>query len=151
MFAPKKILVPTDFSEFSDKALAHAVDIAKQHNSTIYLLHVIGLLRQCAADYCIPDDAMEVMRRESSRFAREMIAQQVEKVGKTDGVEIITDIREGAPTYEEILKEQRARDVDLIVIASHGKTGLLDHLMGSVADKVTRGATCPVFLIRGPK
>ena len=151
MFAPKKILVPTDFSEFSDNALAQAVDIGRQHKSTIYLFHALGILRQCAADYCIPTDTMEDMRRESLKFATEMIGRQVEKVGKTDGVEIITDIREGGPIYEEILKEQKARGVDLIVIASHGKTGLLNHLMGSVADKVTKGATCPVYLIRVPK
>ena len=151
MFAPKKILVPTDFSEFSDNALAQAVDIARQHKSTIYLLHVLGIMRQCAADYCIPTATLEDMRRESIKFAREMIQKQVEKVGKTNGIEIITDIREGAPTYEEILKEQKAKNADLIVIASHGKTGLLHHLMGSVADKVTKGATCPVYLVRGPK
>ncbi len=94
MFAPKKILVPTDFSEFSDNALAHAVDIAGQHKSTIYLLHVLGVLRQCASEYCLPADTFEDIRKESIRFAQEMIQKQVEKVGKTDGIEIITDVRE---------------------------------------------------------
>ncbi len=151
MFAPKKILVPTDFSEFSDNALAHAVDIARQHKSTIYLLHVLDVVKQCAADYCLPADTLAAMRREGIKFAKEMIRQQVAKVGNTDGIEIISDVREGAPTYEEILMEQKAREVDLIVIASHGRTGLLHHLMGSVADKVTRSATCPVYLIKGPR
>lgn len=80
-----------------------------------------------------------------------MIQQQVEKIGKPNGIEIVTDIREGIPVYEKILEEQKAKDIDLIVIASHGTTGLLHHLIGSVADKVTKSATCPVYLVRGPK
>ncbi|MBK7550265.1 MAG: universal stress protein [Syntrophaceae bacterium] len=54
MFTPKSILVPTDFSEHSDRAVRQAVDIAEQHNSKIYLLHVVDRLQQCAIDYCIP-------------------------------------------------------------------------------------------------
>ena len=151
MFAPKKILVPTDFSDFSDNALAQAVDIARQHKSTIYLLHVIGVLRQCSFDYCLPDAMVEDIRRESIASAQEMMQTQIGKVGKPSDVEIVTDIRESGFTYEEILSEQKAKNVDLIVIASHGKTGLLHHLIGSVADKVTRSATCPVYLVRGTK
>jgi len=146
MFAPKKILVPTDFSEFSDNALAQAVDIARQHKSTIYLLHVLVVQ---AYDYNVPGNILEDIRRESIKSAHEMIQQQVEKIGKPKGIKIVTDIREGIPVYEEILKEQKAKDIDLIVIASHGRTGLLHHLMGSVAEKVTGGATCPVYLVRG--
>jgi len=150
MFAPKKILVPTDFSEFSDNALAEAVDIARQYESTIYLLHVFGLVQQCFDNYCMSADILENLRREGLSYANEMIRQQIEKTGKTDKIDIVTDIIEGSPAYEEILNEQRAKGIDLIVIASHGKTGLLHHF-GSVADKVTRGATCPVYLVKGSK
>jgi nucleotide-binding universal stress UspA family protein len=148
MFTPKKILVPTDFSEFSDNALAQAVDIARQYKSTIYLLHVL-VVQEYA--YYLPGSILEDIRRESIKSAQKMIQQQVEKIGKPNGVEIVTDIREGIPVYEEILEEQKAKDIDLIVIASHGTTGLLHHLIGSVADKVTKSATCPVYLVRGPK
>ncbi len=151
MFAPKKILVPTDFSEFSDKALADAVDIARQYDSTIYLLHVVGIMRMCASDYCMSADTLEDMRKETIKFARDTMGQQIEKTGKTDGIKIITDVREGVPTYAEILEEQKEKGVDLIVIASHGKTGIIEHLMGSVADRVTRHATCPVYLVRPRK
>jgi universal stress protein A len=147
MFAPKKILVPTDFSEFSDHALAQAMDIARQYGSTIYLLHVLGIVQQCSNDYCLPADILEGVQREATRSAQEMIQQQIERIGNANEVKMITDIHEGGPTYREILTEQKAKEIDLIVIASHGKTGLLHHL-GSVADKVTRGATCPVYLVR---
>ena len=148
MFAPKKILVPTDFSKFSDNALAQAVDIARQYKSTIYLLHVLVVQPY---EYYIPGNILADIREESIKSAQKMIQQQIEKVGKPKGIEIVTDIRDGIPAYEEILKEQKARDIDLIVIASHGATGLLHHLIGGVADKVTRSATCPVYLVRGPK
>ena len=151
MFAPRKILVPTDFSEHSDSALAQAVDIARQYKSTIYLLHVLGVVRQCVADYCMSPELLEDVRKEAMRFAREMIRAQIEKIGTPSDIEIIPDIREGTPPHEEILKAQKERDIDLIVIASHGKTGVLHHLMGSVTDKVTRSAECPVYLVRSPQ
>jgi universal stress protein A len=96
-------------------------------------------------------DAVEDVRRESIKSVQEMMQKQIEKAGKTNEIEIVTDIREGSPVYEEILNEEKAKAVDLIVIASHGKTGLLHRLMGSVADKVTKGATCPAYLVRRPR
>jgi len=66
MFAPKNILVPTDFSEHSDRALAEAVDIARRHKARIYLLHVLGVVRQCVSDYCMPADLLEDVRADRS-------------------------------------------------------------------------------------
>jgi nucleotide-binding universal stress UspA family protein len=60
---------------------------------------------------------------------------------------VVFDVRSGIP-YEEILKEQQERKADLIVIASHGRTGLLKSLIGSVAERVMREAKCPVLLVR---
>jgi len=95
MFAPKNILVPTDFSEHSDRALAEAVDIARQHKARIYLLHVLGVVRQCVSDYCMPADLLEDVREEAMRSTREMIRSQIEKVGPPTDTEIIPDIGEG--------------------------------------------------------
>lgn len=144
MFSPKTILVPTDFSEYSDVALEYAVDIAKQNNAKIYLLHVIGVIRQCAADYCFDDETMKELEQKSIDSSKEMIQKQMDKF---KGIEIIPDIKKGTP-YEEILIEQEGKKMDLIVIASHGRSGLLSHLIGSVAEKVARGAKCPVLLLR---
>jgi nucleotide-binding universal stress UspA family protein len=148
MFTPKKILVPTDFSKFSTNALKQAVDIAKQHKSRIYLLHVIGIIQTCAVDYCLDQATLDQLEQKSSDSSRVMMAKQIKKVVKGEGVEIIPVVRKGTP-YEEILKEQQEKKIDLIVIASHGSTGLLHHLMGSVAAKVTKGATCPVLVAKG--
>jgi nucleotide-binding universal stress UspA family protein len=147
MFAPKKILVPTDFSKFSTNALKQAVDIAKQHKSKIYLLHVIGIIQTCVVDYCFDKATIDQLEQKSIGSSDAMMEKQIKKAVKSEGVEIIPVVRKGTP-YEEILKEQQEKKIDLIVIASHGSTGLLHHLMGSVAAKVTKGAKCPVLLAK---
>jgi universal stress protein A len=147
MFSPKKILVPTDFSKFSANALKKAVDIAKQHNSKIYLLHVIGIIQTCAIDYCLDEATILQLEAKSTDSSKTMMEKQIRKAARDKDIEIVSEVRKGTP-YEEILKEQQEKKIDLIVIASHGSTGLLHHLMGSVASKVTKGAKCPVLLVK---
>jgi universal stress protein A len=147
MFAPKNILVPTDFSEYSDKALQQAMDIAKQYSSKIYLLHVVGLVIQCTMDYCLDPKTSTLVERETITAAKKMIQDQLGKFPDSKSVDIVADIRTGTP-YEEILKAQQEKKADLIVIASHGQTGLMRHLIGSVAEKVMRQSKCPVLLVK---
>ena len=146
MFAPKNILVPTDFSEYSDKALKKAVEIASEHKSKIYLLHVVDEIMQCAVDYCLDISLVKQVEKQSLGFAREKLQKEVEKFAQSKGIQIIVDVKMG-DTYETILKEQKDKRIDLIVIASRGKKGLIHHL-GSIADKVMRGAKCPVMLVK---
>jgi nucleotide-binding universal stress UspA family protein len=147
MFAPKKILVPTDFSKFSDDALKQAYDIAKQYKAKIYLLHVIDVVQTCAVDYCLDKQTIDMLEKKSADASKEMMQKQIKKVVKSTDVEILYDVKKGTP-YEEILKEQQSKKIDVIVIASHGRRGLLGHLMGSVAEKVARKAKCPVVLVK---
>jgi universal stress protein A len=137
MFAPKKILVPTDFSKFSEEALKEAYDIAKQYKAKIYLLHVIDVIQQCTVDYCMDQKTLESLDKQIIQASADMMEKQIKKVAKSKDVEIISDVKKGTP-YEEILKEQQAKKIDLIVIASHG----------SVAERVTRAAKCPVILVK---
>jgi len=146
MFAPKNILVPTDFSEYSDKALKKAVDIALQHKSKIYVLHVVDEVMQCAVDYCLDITLVKQIEKQSLKFAKEKLQKEVDELAQSKGIQIVVDVKMG-DTYETILKEQKDKRIDLIVIASHGKKGLIHHL-GSVADKVMRGAKCPVMLVK---
>jgi universal stress protein A len=149
MFAPKKILVPTDFSVYADKALKQAIDIAKQNKSKIYLLHVIDDgFKNCASDYCIDESTLEKIHKDSIKSAMEKLQQESKKVMDTvSGLEIICEAKRGIP-YEKILKEQEDKGIDLIVIATHGKTGILENLLGGVVDKVIKRAKCQVLLIR---
>ncbi|KUG22344.1 hypothetical protein ASZ90_007883 [hydrocarbon metagenome] len=149
MFAPKKILVPTDFSAYADNALRQAIDIAKQNKAKIYLLHVIDDgFQQCAVDYCLNEGDVQKILKDSIKNAKEKLQQEAKKVtDNNSSIEIVYDARRGIP-YEEILKEQEEKGIDLIVIASHGKTGILKNLMGGVVDKVMKRAKCQVLLVR---
>lgn len=66
---------------------------------------------------------------------------------KSKKVKVLFDIKKGMPA-ETILREEKAKKIDLIVIASHGKSGILKQLIGSVADKVVKGAKCPVVVVK---
>ncbi|MBI5603717.1 MAG: universal stress protein [Deltaproteobacteria bacterium] len=147
MFAPKNILVPTDFSEYSDKSLQEAMDIANQYHSKIHLLHVAEMVIHCTVDYCLDPQTVTQVENETIQASKKMMQDQVAKFQKSNAVEIITEIRKGTP-YEEILKDQQEKNIDLIVIASHGQTGLMRYLVGSVAEKVLRHSKSPVLLVR---
>jgi universal stress protein A len=122
----KKILVPTDFSEYSDMALRAAIEIAKQQSTSIYLLHVTEA-RQTTDE-------------------KERMQAQIDKFPDAESVEIIPDIRKGV-YYEEILKMQAEREIDLIVIASQGTTKSLSFLKRDMAKKVVKKAKCAVMVI----
>jgi nucleotide-binding universal stress UspA family protein len=147
MFAPKSILVPTDFSEYSDRAIKQAVDIAEQNNAKIYLIHVVDALQQCAIDYCIPLEVMQKVQSDSEKEAAKKMQEEANKILQSKKIEVAFDVKSGTP-YEAILQEQQERKADLIVIASHGRTGILKSLIGSVAERVMREAKCPVLLVR---
>ena len=97
MFAPKNILVPTDFSEFSDRALKEAVDIAVQNKSRINLLHVVDKLQPCAVDYCIKEEVLMAVEKESIRASQEKMQKEVAKIAKEQKLDIVFDIKIGNP------------------------------------------------------
>ncbi len=145
MFTPKSILVPTDFSEYSDQALSEAVDIASQNKAKIYLLHVLDEIIQCAVDYCLDVSLVKQAEEQSMKFAEEKLQKEVQAIG-AKGVEIVFDIKKG-DAAKTILAEQEDKKIDLIVMAAHGRKGFLHHL-GSVTDKVMTNAKCPVLLAK---
>lgn len=148
MLKPTKILVPSDFSDFSDKALRQGLDIALQYGAKVYLLHVIHEeVRQCVDFYCISLEAVKEMEDQMVTSAREQLQKQLAKFPQAREVEVVADIRKGVP-YEEILREGQERGIDLIVIASLGRTGIGKYLIGSVSRNVLKGSTCPVLLTK---
>jgi nucleotide-binding universal stress UspA family protein len=149
MFTPKKILVPTDFSESADKAVEHAADIAARFNAKVVVLHVVEEnVRQCAidylVDYCISDDFVTQFEREIMKTSNERLQKQIVNI-KGAKVDIEYEIKKGEPA-DVILDEQVKLGADLIVIASHGKAGAAKHAIGGVTDKVVRTAACNVMV-----
>lgn len=145
MFSPKNILVPTDFSDLSDKALGIACDLAREHHSSLRLLHVVEVVQQCVADYCLDGAVVADVQSKIVESATDMMQKQIARVAPSD-VEVLSDLQQGVP-HREILRAQEAYAIDLIVIASHGKRGILGHL-GSVTDKVARAAKCAVLVAK---
>jgi universal stress protein A len=148
MFNPTKILVPTDFSEYSDKALQQALDIAKQYHSRVYLLHVIhSEIQRCHVDYCLSDEQMEQFKKQMADGAYEALKKQTDKFPEAKEVEVTTEVKQGTP-YDAILKEEQEKGIDLIVIAPRGRTGITKYHMGGNALNVLKGAKCPVLLAK---
>jgi universal stress protein A len=147
MLRPTKILVPTDFSEYSDKALKQALDIGRQYKAKVYLLHVIPNMALYAVDYAISIDAVVAAENQAREASSESITQQLAKYPQSKEVETQTSIVTGAPA-ETILNFAEEQGIDLIVIASLGRSGIGKYLIGGVARNILKGATCPVLLTK---
>jgi nucleotide-binding universal stress UspA family protein len=146
MLSVRNILVPTDFSNYAEKALDLAVDIAKRNKAKITLLHVIDPVQQCVADYCLPDEVVRSIMDKSVSETKAHFRKEAERFEK-DGVQIVPDIKEGVP-YVEILNEQKDKRSDLIVMSAHGRTGLKKYFIGSVTDRVVNAAPCDVVVVK---
>ena len=148
MLRPTKILVPTDFSDYSDKALKQALDIAKQYNAKVFLFHVIPReVNRCVADVCLGDDVVRDLEDQLNTRAQENLQKQLGKFPHSQEVSVTTEIGKGIP-YEAILQEAEDNGIDLIVIASLGRSGIARFLIGSVSRNVLKGAKCPVLLTK---
>ncbi len=157
MLMPTKILVPTDFSEYSDKALEQALDIAKQYHAKVFLLHVVNeevYNYEERFDFVmskkLSQPSEEVFQRMRDRHRLEIeekLKNQLNKFPQANEVDVVTNIRKGVP-YHEILEEGKEKEIDLIVIASLGRTGIAKYLIGGVARNVLRGSKCPVLLTK---
>lgn len=149
MFPPKKILVPTDFSENSDKALQQAIDIARWSKAELYLLNVGDerTVRQCGFDFCLPDEMMRQIKERIVTSGEENLRKQLSRVPDGSGVSITPYVKQGVPD-ELILREAQEKAVDLIVMGAVGGTASRSRRMGSIADRVAEGADCSVLVVK---
>jgi len=148
MFNPCRILVPTDMSEHSDRALRRAFDIARQFDAELFILNVIrDPVQLCTVDFCPSEDLMNQITSQMLEAAREAVRSQVAKYLSMGVIHVTTEVKVGTP-HEIILKEAIDKGIDLIVITPHGTTDLSQHLMGSVARHVLLGAECQVLVVK---
>jgi universal stress protein A len=143
-FRIKQILVPIDFSECSLKALRYAIPLAKEHRAAITLAYVVPGISGAFGEYGAIDAAAMVkeMRLGSERQLATVAVDEVRGAVAAD-----TWVCAGSPA-EEIIAAARKLPADIIVISTHGRTGLKHVLLGSVAERVVRHAPCPVLVVR---
>jgi nucleotide-binding universal stress UspA family protein len=144
----RKILFPTDFSEPSEAAWAFALSFAKEFGAVVVLLHVVPEPPRLAEAYEMgytPERFIKAATEEANRLMADMQAKAADWK-----VTLLPRIRQGVE-FREIIAAAREEEADLIVMGTHGRTGLAHALIGSVAEKVVRKAPCPVLTVRHPK
>jgi nucleotide-binding universal stress UspA family protein len=137
-----RILVPTDFSAHSRQALKYACAIAERFSSELHLLNVVQPLA-LSTPYvgALPDELMYPVPA-----ARQEL-DKLEAPGLEQAASVERAVRTGTP-FVEIVRYAREKNIDLIVMGTHGHGGLVHALLGSVAEKVVRKAGCPVLTVR---
>jgi len=142
----KKILVPTDFSSASDAAFRYAREIAARFGASVHLLHVIEepmVAGALGTEVFLPDAQIhEQLRVDAERQIEERLPAPLR--ARLKGT---TEIALG-PTASTIVNVAEDCGADLIVLGSHGRTGMAHLLLGSVAETVVRKAPCPVLTVR---
>lgn len=149
MIAIQTILLPTDGSECSSKAMAYALSFAKQYGARVVALHVIDQrweeqTRVAFAE--VGQDMTKKIRNGYEEEARRILQEATDAAGKI-GVPVETRIVTGIP-YEDIVRAGKELPADLIIMGTHGRSGVSHLLLGSVAEKVVRRAPCPVLTVR---
>jgi nucleotide-binding universal stress UspA family protein len=141
----KEVLVPIDFSECSKMALRYAVPLAKQFSARVTLLHVVKTVTVPEEfGYVAPDESVAGL--DSALKTLQELARLVElELGRHDLVQ--ATIRNGVP-WMEITTAAQDANVGLIVISTHGYTGISRVFLGSTAERVVRRAPCPVLVVR---
>ncbi len=139
----KKILVGTDFSEEAERALSYALGLAKEVGAEVTLLHAYEL-----PVYPLPEGAVyataEVATR-ASVVAQAALDAAVERC-HASGVTVRGLLRDGA-AHRELMREAESLGVDLVIVGTHGRSGLGRLLLGSVAELTVRHATRPVLVV----
>lgn len=139
------ILAPTDFSEMSRASAREALELARASGARLVLLHVLA----DAPPPLLPDvagfhyaDLVDNLQRRAEEELPEFLSGE-----RTEGVEIDYQVAVGSP-HQEIVRVADEIGADLIVLATHGRTGALHLLLGSVAERVVRHAGCDVLIVK---
>ncbi len=142
MISLKKIMVPTDFSEHSSKAVRYGEELALKFNAELVLIHVMEIAPILYTEGAVfPFESTKAMTDAAIKHLEQVVVESdnLVKVSRT--------VVEGSP-FVEIVRQAKENSVDLIVIGTHGRGAIAHMLMGSVAEKVVRKAPCPVLVVR---
>jgi nucleotide-binding universal stress UspA family protein len=143
----RRVLHPSDFSRASAGAFAKAVDMAKTNRAELVVVHVMAPVLPSVGDGYVSPKVYEEIEARARAQAQKRLTALVAKA-KRAGARARSLLMEGTP-YERILRAARSKRADLVVLGTHGRTGLARLFLGSVASRVVSMATCPVLTVRG--
>jgi universal stress protein A len=159
------LLVPTDFSEPAKDALRYAIEVARLHDAKVTLLHVLPSDTRTEVLYVAGEPATGASEGFDPVVDRSALLSEPEVIRRDPSEEALTRLRDLAANVfpgpweaevalghpaDTIVRVARERRTDLIVMSTHGRTGLQHVLLGSVAEKVVRLAPCPVLTVKAP-
>lgn len=144
MISIQRILTATDFSEHSAAATKYACEFAVKFDAE---LHVLNVLESPNLPDFVARLRPAIPVREQRTAAAESLLSTVLDPNSMPGRTVVSAVAEGV-AFVEIVRYAREHDIDLIVIATHGRTGLAHALLGSVSEQVVRTAPCPVLTVR---
>ncbi|MCA9108604.1 MAG: universal stress protein [Planctomycetaceae bacterium] len=146
MIQLQKLLVPTDFSEFSNHALRYGCEFAKRFGAQLHLLHVMD------ASLTMPDPIMGAPVSDAElNDLQNRAATAIEDLPESDwliGIDHVKRVIQIGSPFVEIIRYAKQQEIDMIVLGTHGRTGLAHVLIGSTAERVIRKAPCPVLTVR---
>jgi universal stress protein A len=141
-----RILLPTDFSSYAKTASNYACALAEQFGSELHLLHVVqdlvAMVPEPGLAFPPPGDYMGKLQESAERALDQLLDQDWAKEK-----DIVKSTRQ-PPLFLEIIRYAKENEINLIVMGTHGRSGLAHTLLGSVAEKVVRKAPCPVLTVR---
>lgn len=140
-----KILVPFDGSSYSIKAFKTAIDVAKKHRSKIYVLTCLE--KENLGAWYIDKRINKQIIKDAKNFAKSFLSK-LEETAKNSDVPISIHIDEAKSITKKIIDFSDSKKINLIIIGSHGQTGFNRAILGSVSNKVSQLAKCPVLIIK---
>jgi nucleotide-binding universal stress UspA family protein len=140
----KKIVCPVDFSEFTDDIVKYAANVAKKYDAELHLFHVIPNLNYFTPyeSFLTPENLILVEKN-----IEKEVEKDFEKIIKGIDTPVKKVIKTGV-TFVEIIDYIKEENIDLVVMGTHGRSGIEHILIGSVAEKILRKSPCPVLIIR---
>ncbi len=138
----ERILIPTDGSTGTAHVAMQAIDLAEQYEGTVYVLHVVD---ETASSLLEATGSESELEEQGQRAV-----ERIERMAQVHGVDTVTEMQTGDPA-SGILDYAEAIQAELIVAGTHGRSGVERRLIGSVAERLVRHASCPVMTVRLPE
>lgn len=143
----RRILHPSDFSRASGAAFTRAVAMAKAERAQLLLVHVLAPPVPIAGEGYISPKVYDDLEASARKYGQTRLTALQTRARKA-GVKAVTLLLDGV-AHDQIARAAKSKKADLIVIGTHGRTGLAKFFLGSVASRVVAAAPCPVLTVRG--